>query len=99
MGKNALEASPENETVSVSLSRTWQFIQINIHNQGKVPDEIFSSFFDKYATFGKSGGTGIGTYSAKLFTQIHGGHIEMDSNDSTGTTVTVRLPARPFKNI
>ena len=97
--KNALEASPENETVSVSLSRTWQFIQIKIHNQGRVPDEIFSSFFDKYATFGKSGGTGIGTYSAKLFTQIHGGHIEMESNDSDGTTLTVRLPARPLKDV
>nr|WP_321398713.1 ATP-binding protein [uncultured Desulfobacter sp.] len=91
--KNALEASPENETVLVSLSRNSQFIQIEIHNQGKVPDAIFSSFFEKYATFGKSGGTGLGTYSAKLFTQIHGGRISMDSNDSTGTTLTVSLPA------
>jgi PAS domain S-box-containing protein len=95
--KNALEASPENETVWVYLSRDSQFIQIQIHNQGKVPDEIFASFFDKYATFGKSGGTGLGTYSAKLFTQIHGGQLEMDSSDSTGTTLTVRLPAGPLK--
>ena len=82
----------------VYLSRDSQFIQIQIHNQGKVSDEIFASFFDKYATFGKSGGTGLGTYSAKLFTQIHGGQLEMDSSDSTGTTLTVRLPAGPLRD-
>ncbi|WP_394698468.1 ATP-binding protein [uncultured Desulfobacter sp.] len=57
---------------------------------------VLSFFFDKYATFGKSGGTGLGTYSAKLFTQIHGGQIEMDSSDTSGTTITVRFPARPL---
>ncbi|WP_321491305.1 ATP-binding protein [uncultured Desulfobacter sp.] len=93
--KNAIEASPEDGNVSVFLSRTQGHIQVRIHNKGKVPDQIFPHFFDKYATFGKSGGTGLGTYSAKLFTQIHNGEIEMTSDDETGTMLTIRFPAGP----
>ena len=78
--QNAIEASPEHGTVTVTLSRRTGVIQVIVHNHGKVPDGIVDHFFDKYATFGKKRGTGLGTYSARLFTQIHGGQISMSTD-------------------
>ena len=92
--KNAVEASPEGETISVLLEDREE-PAIRIHNQGTVPMDIRERFFEKYATSGKSGGTGLGTYSAKLIAETQGGSINLASSDEQGTTVTVRLPSVP----
>ena len=89
--KNAIEASEPDSEVIVSLSSN-AVITVNVHNTGTVPDSIRDIFFDKFATAGKHGGTGLGTYSARLMARTMGGTISMDSSDETGTTVTVTLP-------
>nr|WP_321255815.1 PAS domain S-box protein [uncultured Pseudodesulfovibrio sp.] len=88
--RNALEAS-EKESISVDLQNDGGCM-VRIHNAGVVPRSIRASFFDKYVTEGKPGGTGLGTFSAKLITQAHGGEISMDSSAGSGTTITVWLP-------
>lgn len=92
--KNAVEASPEGETISAILE-DGEEPAVRIQNQGAVPINIRERFFEKYATSGKSGGTGLGTYSAKLIAETQGGSIELISSDAQGTTVTVRLPSVP----
>ncbi|KPA17379.1 response regulator receiver sensor signal transduction histidine kinase [Candidatus Magnetomorum sp. HK-1] len=84
--KNALEASPRMGTIKISLTDTNKF-NIAIHNQGAVPKKIRKIFFEKYATSGKIGGTGLGTYSAKLITETQGGSIRMESSEEAGTIV------------
>lgn len=88
---NALEASPENGTVTVSIT-TPETPTITIHNQGRVPENIQQRFFEKYATSGKTTGTGLGTYSARLIAEAHGGNVQMRTSSEHGTTLTVRLP-------
>jgi len=88
--KNAIEASPSGKTVSADLSSDEQG-HINIHNSGAVPEKIRSTFFEKYATAGKSGGTGLGTYSAMLIAKTQGGSIRMETSEDQGTTITVTL--------
>ncbi|MBF0444282.1 MAG: GAF domain-containing protein [Magnetococcales bacterium] len=88
--KNALEAAPKGSSVTVSSSRKSVQI-VDIHNMGAVPEAIRNRFFDKFITAGKSGGTGLGTYSARLITETLGGNIAMQSSDEKGTTVTVSL--------
>lgn len=91
--KNALEASPTNQVVTVALNTTDNnMASIRIHNQGVVPKAIRACFFDKYATEGKSGGTGLGTYSAKLITQTLHGDIAMQTSETEGTSITIILP-------
>ena len=89
--KNAIEASSKDNRIIIQLSRKENFI-IRIHNQGVVPLEIRDTFFEKYATAGKSGGTGLGTYSAKLIAEIHEGKIFLESSEENGTEITVTLP-------
>jgi hypothetical protein len=91
--KNALEASPEGECVTVHLDHHEKnMAHIRIHNKGVVPESIRERFFEKYVTVGKTGGTGLGTYSAKLIAEIQRGSIMMTSSEEEGTTLMVRLP-------
>ncbi|MBU4192936.1 MAG: hypothetical protein KKD85_11560, partial [Proteobacteria bacterium] len=88
--KNAVEAS-EDKPVSVDIGMDRD-CRISISNAGLVPLSIQPRFFEKYATEGKRGGTGLGTYSARLVAEKHGGSIAMCSAPDTGTTVSVRIP-------
>lgn len=89
--KNAVEAAPEKSIISIRLE-TNATQTIIIHNQGVVPDPMRECFFEKYTTCGKSHGTGLGTYSAMIIAQAHGGDIAMNTSEHDGTTITVTLP-------
>jgi two-component system sensor histidine kinase/response regulator len=90
--KNALEATPDAEAISISLTEKKGQAMIHIHNTGSVPKELRKNIFQKYVTFGKKGGTGLGTYSAKLIAQTLGGNISMNSSETDGTTFSIILP-------
>lgn len=94
--KNALEASPDRAEVRVRLRRVsdgnGDAVALDIHNEGEVPAEIRDRFFDKYATHGKVGGTGLGAYSARLMARVQRGSLRMDSGPQEGTTLSLRLP-------
>jgi signal transduction histidine kinase len=89
--KNAIEASPAGETVTITLSggdaRT-----IAIRNRGAVPLDVRGRFFRKYTTAGKDHGTGLGAYSAKLMTQAQGGSIRLDASEEGATTIVLEFP-------
>ncbi|MBF0626981.1 MAG: response regulator [Magnetococcales bacterium] len=87
--KNAVEASPSDQVVTITLVENENFSHIVIHNRGAVPTAMRDRFFEKYATCGKMGGTGLGTYSAKLIAKTLGGDIQMRSSDDTGTELIV----------
>ena len=90
--KNACEAAPDGTRVSVKLFDQSP-LRIVIENKGAVPADIRERFFDKFATSGKQGGTGLGTYSAKLLTEAQQGSIELAvSDESNSTAITVVLP-------
>jgi DNA-binding response OmpR family regulator len=89
--KNALEASPRHEKITITMTDADKKI-ISIHNQGAVPEDIQETFFDKYVTSGKNGGTGLGTYSAKLIAETLGGAISMESSEKSGTMVKMSFP-------
>jgi len=88
--KNALEASPSNENIIIDLKHGPKD-KIVIENVGSVPEDIRRQFFDKYSTYGKESGMGLGTYSASMIVQIHSGTIELESENNT-TRVIVELP-------
>ncbi|MCP4701114.1 MAG: response regulator [Gammaproteobacteria bacterium] len=90
--KNALEASPEGECITISLDEEDEASVIGIHNKGVIPENIRNRFFDKYTTSGKSQGTGLGTYSARLMAETLGGSIHLETSDEEDITVTIRLP-------
>ena len=94
--KNAIEASPEGGTISISidtverLGRTFHLI--DIHNMGVVPMDMHEKFFEPYTTNGKEDGTGLGTHNALLVARTHKGNITFTTSEEEGTHVTVCLP-------
>ena len=91
--RNAIEAALTGSTVSLSFTNGDVSV-IAIHNEGAIPEKIRHRFFEKFATAGKSGGTGLGAYSAKLIARTLGGTISFETPEKAGTTITVRLPLR-----
>jgi two-component system sensor histidine kinase/response regulator len=89
--KNAVEASPKNERITIEMKHAENY-SVSIHNKGDVPEEIRATFFDKYATAGKSGGTGLGTYSARLIAETLGGKISLDTSEANKTIIQILFP-------
>ena len=90
--KNACEAAPPGTQISVTV-HDQDPLQIVVENKGAVPEDIRERFFEKFVTKGKQGGTGLGTYSAKLLAEAQGGQIALDvSDEADTTTITVLLP-------
>lgn len=87
---NALEASPRGERVTVTFEN-GERPAVRVRNRGEVAPEIRDRFFEKYATFGKRKGTGLGTYSARLIAEVHGGEIWLETSEEGFTTVGVRF--------
>lgn len=91
---NAFQASPEGAEVAIGLEREAGAVTLRIRNRGVVPAAIRDRLFEKYVTSGKPGGTGLGTYSARLIARTLGGEIAAECSDEAGTTTVVtRFPA------
>ncbi len=88
---NAKEASKEGDEISIHISNN-NAIEITIQNPAAVPEKIRHDFFGKYITEGKTKGTGLGTYSAKLIAETQGATISMQTSEEDGTSVTVSFP-------
>ena len=89
--RNAVEAAPPGSTVSLSFSNE-DAGAIAIHNEGAIPEKIRDRFFEKFATAGKPGRTGLGAYFAKLIAKTLGGTIGFETSEKAETTIMVRLP-------
>jgi PAS domain S-box-containing protein len=91
---NAVDASPSGGTVEVILEGSPCRV-LRIRNKGAVPAEIRDQFFEKYKTWGKRRGTGLGTYSSKLMADVMGYGLRLDTSDEDDTTVISILLPRP----
>jgi two-component system sensor histidine kinase/response regulator len=89
--KNAMEAAPEGSRVVVEVAPGYGATHVVVDNEGEVPAALHATFFDKYATMNKDGGTGLGTYSVKLMAEVQAGSVSMQSIDGH-TRITVTLP-------
>jgi len=90
--KNACEAAPDHSEITLSVD-AGKLLKVTIENQGAVPAELRSRFFAKFATAGKQGGTGLGTYSARLLTEAQHGRIGMETSDEKNATrLSIELP-------
>ncbi|WP_200152946.1 response regulator [Chromatium okenii] len=93
---NAIEAAPIASVIQIELVESDPLL-LSICNSGTVPVAIRADFFQKYKTYGKRGGTGLGTYSAKLMADVMGFDIGMDTSDlEQKTRVLLKIPAVPI---
>jgi two-component system sensor histidine kinase SenX3 len=96
---NAVGYSRENSTVTVSLSRVDDKIEIGVTDQGDgIPEEAQSRIFERFfrvdaARSRATGGTGLGLAIVKHVCVNHGGDCAVTSVVGHGATFTLRLPS------
>jgi len=89
---NALEASDPGDEVALEVGRAAGGIQVRVSNAKAIPEEVRPVFFEKFATYGKAEGQGLGAFSARLIARAHGGDVTFQTGESSGTVLTVHLP-------
>jgi signal transduction histidine kinase len=89
---NAIQATPNDRTISVNLSRTEQDVVFDVVDRGvgiplKERSKVFSPFFTT-----KKEGTGLGLPIVKKIVEAHKGRLEILDNPDAGLTFRVLLP-------
>ena len=69
-----------------------------MHNPGQVPDAIRPVFFEKYATYGKRDGNGLGLWISRGLLERYGGELRAANRPegqgaARGAVFTIDLPA------
>ncbi len=95
---NAVESIDGKGSVIVTLARASEnTAEISITDTGKgIPPEVLAQLTERGATFGKSGGSGLGLFHARQTIESWQGSLQIESQLGVGTTVKIRLPlSRP----
>jgi signal transduction histidine kinase len=92
MVKNAIEASPADETISIGCWKRDERAVFEVHNSGMIPAEAQPRIFNRFFST-KGEGRGLGTYSMKLLAEgFLGGEVLFTSDELDGTMFSVTLP-------
>ncbi|WP_298925024.1 response regulator [uncultured Ramlibacter sp.] len=93
--KNAVEATPPGGRVDIAFLPGTP-VRLRIRNPGSLTPGVARGFFDKYFSSGKSGGSGLGTYSARLMARVQEGELTLETGPGQGVAVVLSLrPAGP----
>ena len=94
---NAVKYTPEEGEVTLRLQASDKEVHISVSDTGigvsrQDQPYVFQRFFQSPKTAGKKEGTGIGLYLVKTYTELHGGNVQLSSEENKGTTITLTLP-------
>ncbi|MDZ7270946.1 MAG: cache domain-containing protein [candidate division KSB1 bacterium] len=91
---NAVDAMPEGGTLTVISRRgSEDMAEVVFADTGcGIPKHILGRIFDPFFTTKEGKGTGLGLSVSYGIVQAHGGTIAVESEEGSGTMVTVRLP-------
>jgi PAS domain S-box-containing protein len=94
---NAVQHSPPDTPVRVSVRGEGEAVVLEVHNRGKpIPAELLPTLFEPFRRGQQSapqrGSVGLGLYISRQVVLGHGGHIDVRSTEEEGTTFTLRLP-------
>ena len=96
---NAISFSPKGGRVELVARRDGATIEFVISDSGPgIPRDFIDSVFDRFASRPRGqirGGAGLGLAIVKSFVELHGGTVDIRSEEGNGSRVVVRLPIRP----
>ncbi len=96
---NAIKYSPGGGAIDVEAAAGADEVLVAIADRGiGIPASDLGRLFERYHRGSNvSGivGTGVGLYLVKMAVELHGGRVEVQSEEGGGSRFTVRLPIRP----
>lgn len=96
--ENAINYSPENTKVSVTIKHDGELVEIAVADQGiGIPESELERIFERFyrvdpARSRETGGTGLGLSIVKHVATKHGGEVTVWSSPNVGSTFALRLP-------
>ncbi len=95
---NSVKFTPENGSIHLVARRTSEAVELVFQDTGiGIPREDHGRVFGKFERGTQPEarhGAGLGLSLVKSFIELHGGVVELDSDEGVGTRLTCRLPAR-----
>jgi signal transduction histidine kinase len=96
---NAIRFSNAGGNVRVEAVRQDDQIVFTITDDGVgIPEDVMPAIFRPFETHGQQGrrgGAGLGLSIVKSLVELHGGGVDIRSEEGKGTTVIVRIPITP----
>jgi two-component system sporulation sensor kinase C len=96
--RNAIQASPKNQTVSVQLVHAAEEVTVRVQDRGSgIPREIIPRIFDPFFTTKQGSeepGMGLGLSVSRSLIEAMGGRIDVVSDKGQGTTFSAIFPRR-----
>ncbi len=96
---NAIRFSNADGHIRVEAAKQSNFVVFTVTDDGiGIPKTMLPSIFrpfETHATHGRRGGAGLGLSIVKSLVELHGGEVEIRSEEGKGTTAIVRLPVLP----
>jgi signal transduction histidine kinase len=96
---NAISFSSEGGRIEIGARRSGDFIEFTVEDEGVgIPRDFLSTVFDRFSSRSRGearGGVGLGLSIVKSFVGLHGGTVEIESEEGRGARVRIRLPVRP----
>jgi two-component system, NtrC family, sensor histidine kinase AtoS len=90
---NAVQATPDGGHVRISVVPSDHHVTIRVHNTGShIPADVMKRLFVPFFTT-KPTGTGLGLAIARQIVSAHNGRIFVESDEQTGTSFILELPA------
>ena len=96
---NAVRFSNAGGTIRIEGSKRGGWVSYTVRDDGVgIPAEMIPSIFEPFEAHAASGrrrGVGLGLSIVKSLVELHGGSVEIQSEEGRGTVATVRLPQMP----
>jgi PAS domain S-box-containing protein len=90
---NAVKYSPEGGTVTVTVERRADEIEISVTDQGVgIPAADLDRIFSKFTKVGSGPGTGLGLFIARGLVREMGGRMWVESTEGVGARFAFALP-------
>lgn len=92
--RNAQQAGAQKVRLALRLEPGGHAVQVVVNNDGPpVPASTRERLFDSFTVSTKPGGSGLGLYLARRYSELLGGRIAV-ADDDRGATFTIRLPGK-----
>ncbi|SDU47548.1 PAS domain-containing sensor histidine kinase [Stappia sp. ES.058] len=96
---NALRFSDVGGAIDVSCQRTADAIEFRVRDHGcGIPEDMLDQVFARFVgrdAGARRRGAGLGLSIVKSFVELHGGTVEITSQEGVGTYVVCRFPFAP----
>ena len=94
---NAFKYTGEGKSITVTLKEEGNQLLLQVKDTGRgIPIDKQGKIFERfYQVDSEHPGSGIGLSLVQRLVELHHGHIELDSQEGTGSTFSIYLPTAP----